>query len=429
MNPNKITTRRLLSVFFLVFVLVFGAVQTAKAQGVIYGENLPAGETVDNDLVLSGNNVVLDGTVVGDVLAVGSVVQINGVVKGSLVILSQDATINGEVEGTVYVVGFSLNVGSSAVLQRNLYYLGLSMTLLPGSSIGRDLVGVSLFGARLEGEIGRSIRAVIGPLELVKRIIETIGGQPLPSGTGLLDREALDGKYGYPARVMASTKFSGINLRMGEGLSWISSPQQVNWQAGQIDTVRLREWIEGRLRELISLLLVGLLMIWISSPRLVRAAQALRQKPLPVFGYGLLALIIAFNLFALAILLMVLFFALGTWLGAVAPWDISLTFWGVFLSALGLATSLLALYVLYVTKVIVAYLVGLMVLKPLGPKASRYKIVPLLVGLIVYVLLHSIPTLGWVIGVIVTALGLGATVVLYLDVRIKRKQLGTLEVS
>jgi hypothetical protein len=191
----------------------------------------------------------------------------------------------------------------------------------------------------------------------------------------------------------------------------------------------LREWIEGRLRELISLLLVGLLMIWISSPRLVRAAQALRQKPLPVFGYGLLALIIAFNLFALAILLMVLFFALGTWLGAVAPWDISLTFWGVFLSALGLATSLLALYVLYVTKVIVAYLVGLMVLKPLGPKASRYKIVPLLVGLIVYVLLHSIPTLGWVIGVIVTALGLGATVVLYLDVRIKRKQLGTLEVS
>jgi hypothetical protein len=170
-------------------------------------------------------------------------------------------------------------------------------------------------------------------------------------------------------------------------------------------------------------------MIWISSPRLVRAAQALRQKPLPVFGYGLLALIIAFNLFALAILLMVLFFALGTWLGAVAPWDISLTFWGVFLSALGLATSLLALYVLYVTKVIVAYLVGLMVLKPLGPKASRYKIVPLLVGLIVYVLLHSIPTLGWVIGVIVTALGLGATVVLYLDVRIKRKQLGTLEVS
>jgi ABC-type tungstate transport system substrate-binding protein len=45
------------------------------------------------------------------------------------------------------------------------------------------------------------------------------------------------------------------------------------------------------------------------------------------------------------------------------------------------------------------------------------KMFPLLIGLLLYVLLHSVPFLGWVIGVVFTALGIGSTVVAYIDYR------------
>jgi hypothetical protein len=58
--------------------------------------------------------------------------------------------------------------------------------------------------------------------------------------------------------------------------------------------------------------------------------------------------------------------------------------------------------------VIVAYLAGRLILERLAPRAAEYRIVVPLLGLILYALLRSIPTIGWVIEVIVIVLGLGA---------------------
>jgi hypothetical protein len=63
--------------------------------------------------------------------------------------------------------------------------------------------------------------------------------------------------------------------------------------------------------------------------------------------------------------------------------------------------------------VIVAYLVGQLILERVAPRAAGQRLWSLLVGLVLYVLLASIPGLGWVIVVLVTALGLGATWLLY----------------
>jgi uncharacterized membrane protein len=56
----------------------------------------------------------------------------------------------------------------------------------------------------------------------------------------------------------------------------------------------------------------------------------------------------------------------------------------------------------------VAFLVGSLILKRLAPNSLQYKILPLLLGLLIYVLLAWLPYFGWVIAVLVNAIGLGA---------------------
>src|SRR3990172_3307892 len=105
--------------------------------------------------------------------------------------------------------------------------------------------------------------------------------------------------------------------------------------------------------------------------------------------------------------------AVGLWLSSVQLSSLALAVWAVGFSSLALVFSLSALFVAYGTKVIFAYLVGLLILKRAFPRAAEQRLWPLLVGLALYVLLVSIPGLGWVIAVLVTAIGLGAAWLLY----------------
>ena len=68
----------------LALVLLFGAVSPAHAQGIVAGDTIPAGITVDDDVILFGETVTIDGDVNGNVFALGGTVTINGKVDGSV---------------------------------------------------------------------------------------------------------------------------------------------------------------------------------------------------------------------------------------------------------------------------------------------------------------------------------------------------------
>jgi hypothetical protein len=59
----------------------------------------------------------------------------------------------------------------------------------------------------------------------------------------------------------------------------------------------------------------------------------------------------------------------------------------------------------------VAYLVGNWIFEKLAPKAPKFA--SLAVGILIYALLRSIPLLGWVIGVLVIAWGVGSAWLTY----------------
>jgi cytoskeletal protein CcmA (bactofilin family) len=389
--------------------------QSARAYGIIAGDTIPAGEVIDNDAVVTGADVVVDGTVNGDVLAVGDTVTINGTVKGSLVAVGLTVVINGEVDGTVYTAAQTLELRPSASLSRNIYFAGFRLITRPGSRVERDLVAGSI-GAELFGEVRRDLKGAFGLLELVRKLGESIDwrwgmfrlrSSSVNEPVSPASQEPVVTRRGGMLMVMHQVEQRDVS-RVASTSGSLYRPQgQDEAEAHAPDSQRdvVSEQIQTRLEEFVILLIIGVLAVWLIPSVLDRWVGQVRATPLPAAGYGLVAYVTGFTGTGLVAALMLV---TGLWLGFVSLWKLAFLFWGLGYSSLVLAFSAFALVVFYGSKVIVADLAGTLILERLAPRAAKYKLLPLVLGLVLYVLLRSIPALGWVIGVIVTLLGLGA---------------------
>jgi hypothetical protein len=180
----------------------------------------------------------------------------------------------------------------------------------------------------------------------------------------------------------------------------------VGWRAGQ--------WLLARGREFITLLVLGGLAVWRLPVLLNRLADQAKARPLPAAGRGLVVLIVGYvGAAAFAVLILIL----GVLLGVVTLGELAGAIFGVGFSGLMLALTLLWLCSVYGSKLVVAYLVGKLVLRRIAPQSASRAIWPLLLGVVLYVLLRSIPVLGWLIGVLATLVGLGAMWLLFHEAR------------
>ena len=197
---------------------------------------------------------------------------------------------------------------------------------------------------------------------------------------------------------------------MGAGLltltsHWSMDGQKSTQQTAQIDTERLQTWGIALLRNLIALLALGLLGIWLYPATFNWTSEMVQKAPwrmalsgltfylggwfVAVVGSGL---VVAFALFFYTISLPNLGFLLGT-LG---------------LTGLGLGVSVFWLSIAYGSKLIIALLIGRLTLQRFAPRYAQGNLWPLILGVVLYALVASIPYLGWVVATLVTFFGLGA---------------------
>lgn len=92
-----IKNRGILVSGMLLFSLLFVLVIPVHAQDVVYGNGIPAGSLVDQDIILSGTEIVIDGTFNGDVLALGQTVTVNGTINGSLYSGAEILKVGGKI--------------------------------------------------------------------------------------------------------------------------------------------------------------------------------------------------------------------------------------------------------------------------------------------------------------------------------------------
>jgi hypothetical protein len=90
---------------------------------------------------------------------------------------------------------------------------------------------------------------------------------------------------------------------------------------------------------------------------------------------------------------------------------------GIGFSALGLVFTVYLALFSYGSKLVVALWIGKLITQSADTPARTQRLVGGLVGIVLYVILHGIPVLGWIIGLAVTMIGLGAMVLWYREVR------------
>jgi cytoskeletal protein CcmA (bactofilin family) len=412
----------LASALVLLMVAAFAFPPSAEAQWIAVGDTIPAGQVVDNDVLLYGNNVVVDGTVHGDVVAVASTVTVNGTIDGSLVTAGRTATIDGTVGGSIYSLARTLELGPSSAVDGNLHFVGLLLDSKPGSKVARDLV-VGSIRARVSGEIGRALRALILILTFDGKIGYPVGGE--------LDQPKTDsapsGAYALPANGTADTGSTLLYVSLGaRKIAGYAAPAQValsplllqdEGNEPRLIQGILPEWLVARMGELVTLLIVGALALWLIPAHLSGWEEKLRAKPLPSLGSGVLILIIFANAIGISLLLAVMILFAGIWLGGVSLWSLAFLFWGIAYGMLIIAMSAFTLTVFFGSKVIVAYWAGKGILGRWAPRVAQYRFLLLLLGVVLYILLRSIPTVGWVIEILVVTFGLGAIWVAFRDGR------------
>jgi hypothetical protein len=407
-EPHK----RLWLVVFLVLLSLFTFTRSARAQEIMGGSRIPAGTIFDNDALLIGDDVILDGTVLGDVLAIGRTVTVNGNVDGSLVTLAETVIVNGEVDGSVFSGALTLEAGDQADIGRSAYFVGARLVTQPESQIGRDLVASTL-GAQLNGNVGRDVKAVIGLIEIVDRAIQSFDIQPDLSDLRISVPRAPEAEEATMAQ--GANPLTGLDrskqaryVRPAGGLLYQATIQDEDQppgeQANQNETIA---WFQEQGRLLVQYLIVGALAAWIVPSRFYRWSDRLRHRPVASGLYGFVGFITGF---AGAVILFVLFLVIGIGLATIALNGLALATWSLGFSSTWLAFSVFLLFVIFLSKVIVSYLGGLLILERLAPRAARYWIWPLLLGLVLYVLLRAIPFLGLAVGLLATFFGLGAAI-------------------
>ena len=309
---------------------------------------IPSGETVDGDLYASGGTVRVEGTVDGDLVASGGQVQISGEVTGDLLAGSGSVDISGQIGGDARVGAGQVTVSGS--VGEDLLAGAGQVTLATGGEVGEDLI----------------------------------------FGTG---RMSLDGRV--EGNVLGST---GNYSRRGT----IGGTENVNiTERDEEAEPTLGDRILDVVQRFLSILIVGALLLWLA-PRLVDgAAETLRRRPLASLGVGLLGMV-GFVVLVLLIILVAVLLAIG--LGLVGLEGLGGT--TVFGSFVGL--FVLAFLFFFAVAFAVHAGVGMSIgrLGVGGAGAQRWWALAL--GVLIVVVLTSLPIVGGWFALIVAIFGLGA---------------------
>jgi cytoskeletal protein CcmA (bactofilin family) len=405
-----------LLVTLLIASPVLGAVETRNGDRVVIGPD----EEVDDDLYVTANDVVVDGTIRGDLVAFGRSVTVNGTVQGDLIAAGQSVEVGGRVDDDARIAGQTLLLRDGAQVDDDLISAGFSLENDAGSIIGGSVLYAG-YQALLAGNLGEDLKGAVNGLQLSGQV----GGDVDVDVDGEDEGSAA---FLFEPLVQIPTVESGLTLTdsalIGGDLTYESSMEARTAPGAQIEGEVVREerpaaeeveeqpanpvadWVLGNLRSFVELVLVGLLLVWLVPGWIRRLAGTVLDRPLGSLGWGLLGLI-AFLVLGIAILLATILLAVIFGL---------LTLGG--LVALCVVVGLLAEVVLglvfwistgYLAQIVVSFLAGLLFVEAVRPgQGTGQRVLPLVVGLILYVILRAIPVLGPLVGLVVVLLGLGA---------------------
>lgn len=407
--------RRLLTATGIVLLAGLIGTQPALAAERRWGESVVIGknEVVPDDLYVVAKSIVVDGTIKGDLVAVGANITIRGTVEGDVLAAGQVVVLDGALRDDTRVAGMAVQLGPNAraaddvVVGANTFeqqaggtiggdaYLSAAQALLSGTTTG-DLAGV--FAAlQLRGTIAGNADVAVGGGDTVMMTPWStslgITTPAVPAGLTVDDGARIGGMLRYTAPDAG---------HIGSGATLGGSVRTATTAAA---TPAPYAWLVDLVRRYVTLLGIGLLLLWLAPTWLGRVGTPVQSRPLQSIGWGTVGLAGLLVLLALipavAILLMVLFVWLT--LGGLA----GITF-VLGTAAFSAVLTSFAVLVSYLVQIIVGFVAGRWLLGLAAPRWAEGRVAPLALGLALYVALRAVPILGVLTALAVTLLGLGA---------------------
>jgi cytoskeletal protein CcmA (bactofilin family) len=422
------TIHKFLSVLTLLALLTLTLATPALAFDGRGGDNvvIEADEVVEDDLYVGAETFVLEGTVEGDLVVFAQTITINGTVNGDLMAAGQSVVINGTVTDDVRIAGAGLLLGETANIGGDVISAGASLETKSGSSVGHDVVfagGQSL----LAGDVSDDVLAGTPALELrgafggdvqawVDANEETKSSPPMqmymqempiaiPSvqpGLTIAEDASIEGNLEYTSTIDLAIP-SGVVA--GEVIRTTPQVDQRPEKAEPTPAQRALDWTLGLLRSVITLVLFGLLLAWLLPTFMRNVMGKLEDKPAASLGWG----VVAFCAFFFAIFFIIVVMIIGGVVFGLLTLDgISSTIIWVGLLAIFELIVGFILVTAFLTKILVGWLGGKLILGRFNPTLAQHKVWPLLLGMFLVALAIALPFAGPLFGLIVMFLGLGA---------------------
>jgi hypothetical protein len=341
--------------------------------------------------------------------------------------------MNGAITGSLLGGSTSLDTGEKSSITRNVYYGGYSYIQAAGSKTGLD-TRAGVYQAKLQGETGQDAVVYGGAVEVSGKIGRNADfkvanpsndGARVPPymgnmgvttnlnpGLRIAPSAVIGGKMTYTSQVDQSNAIKAAptgGIVFQTPIPSKNEARNLPARPQGMQTFDLLSGLTGFARNLISLLLVGALLLW-KVPALLHENVAMVQaQPWKSAGMGFVTILVGYAAAGLALFVIIL---VGVILGLISFGGLGGVSIALGLSLLFAAVTLFSFAVSMLSKVIVAYLIGKWIYSKLASNQTN-TVWPMVIGVLVYAFLRSIPFIGILVGLTATLLGVGAMWLVY----------------
>ncbi len=339
---------------------------------IIEGNFIKAGNIIDiagsvnGDVIVAGNSITISGPVAGDVIVAGNSVRITGLVGGSVRAVASTIAINSEVTRNVWLVAGTISLGKD-------------------SKIGWDVYGAA-GSLEIKGPVNRNV--LVGSGSVI------VGNEVGKDVTVYLDKEGQVVLY-PEAKISGNLTYNSASadqLVIKEGAQVLGETKQERLTAKK-PGAELGQFLGAayfliKIISLFGLLIVGLILITLVPKKVLEIEDQMTKKPWPSVGWGL-----SYFFVAPAVIILLIFTVIGLPLAMIAL--------PVFLISL------------YISKIFAGFVIGLFIMNKLSKEKYKGSLVwPLVLGLLVVVIVTSVPLFGWVVKLFLIWWAMGAILVI-----------------
>ncbi|MBN2073893.1 MAG: hypothetical protein JW770_08125 [Actinobacteria bacterium] len=400
---------RKLPVFLLVvFIIVFLSTsslwaQESERQGdssfstrlnddiYVFGSDISITEDVAGDLVMAGGRIDVDGNTAQDLMVAGGMITINGDVMDDIRAAGGVISIAGNVADNLLAVGGQISISKEAVVGGALVISGQTINISGAVENNATLSGGDItISGKIDGDVkieGVENLKVTSSAEITGDLIYSSANRADISGDAIIGGEVEETivKKAEPGKLKAGA----------ERTAW---------------AIFTASYIGGRIINFLGLFVLGIILILAMPGFFQKFNDRMKHAPGYCVGGGAIVLfgvpIVSLVVFIITILLFITIIGSGAGIVAIASNVIMLIVYGL---------------LIYLSTIFLSYFLGRTILSKTTLNMEKYgwRVLAYLIGLVIIMIVYSIPFAGWVIRFAGILFGLGGISLVLKDLMVK----------